>query len=564
MQPNDIWEQYEADLSLVATKSYLTCSEAAKILKVSSKTIQRWEKAGKICGIRTPGNHRRFSVSEIKRLQIFSTSKHKKESSNELRAKNNDLSYVSPHEMKAVKNQLKILQVLLTGEPSFQTTIITIEKLLIIIFKLIFRFNSLKEMKKSCKNLNNIFNKLKLSFEVEQIELEGIEQLKDFKVSHSPSTSFAQSRKNASLVFENLLKSSYDKRLPKIERERAQKIINKIIQPYNQLSSHLNSHTPGTVEYDVSKLLLTSNPIDYGILKPKWSVRSLSEACKQLQTKSSSKSQVGRFYKEIGWCKSVNRKLISPDSEWGDKMKAIALTMLNLGKNDLLLYGDEFKFTSTKIKGYLTPKSAPKGLEFRLKDFSTSYFGPTCGIEMTGLLNPQNGKLVLTELKEKNFEGYVQQLKKVLSQFETPNKGKIYLIIDNGPIHGSDRLEKRLQKVFGPNVHVLYLPTYSPNQNPIERVWQTLLSSTPRICQTIKELHKSLNESLLQYKQKHLKLTDSTLKLHCPICSDKFIFSPSRKKQNKKKIKHHLCFSLSYFNPYIQQVLTHNLDKGGY
>lgn len=564
MQPNDIWEQYEADLSLAATKFYLTCSEAAKILKVSPKTIHRWEKAGKICSIRTPGNHRRFSVSEIKRLQIFSTSNHKKESNNELMLKNNDLSTIPSHEMKVVKNQLKILQVLLTEEPSFQTTIIAIEKLLIIILKLILQFESLKEMKSSCKELNNIFNNLKLNFETIQTELEGIEELKDFKVSHSPSTSFAQSRKNASLVFEKLLRSSYDGRLPKKESQRARKIVNKIIQPYNQLSSHLSTYSRGTVEFDVSKLLLTSNPLDYGILKPQWSVRSLSEACKQLQTKSSSKSQVGRFYKKIGWCKSVNRKLISPDLEWGKKMKAIALTMLNLRKNDLLLYGDEFKFTSTKIKAYLVPKFAPKGLEFRLKDFSTSYFGPTCGVEMTGLLNPQNGKLALTELKEKNFEGYVQQLKKVLSQFETPKKGKIYLIIDNGPIHGSDRLEKKLREALDRNIYVLYLPTYSPNQNPIERVWQTLLSSTPRICQTIKELHNSLAESLLQYKQKQLKRTNSALKLHCPICSEKFTFSSSRKQQNKKKIKHHLCFNLSYFNPYIQQVLTHNLDKGGY
>lgn len=564
MQPNDIWEQYEEDLSLVPAKNYLSCSEAAKVLKISQKTLMRWEKAGKILAFRTQGNHRRFSVAEIKRLQIFSSQNQPIESISDIKSKISLSSNISCHEMKAVKNQLKILQVLLAGDPSFQTAVITIEKLLIIIYKLSIKFEPLKNLEIHCKSLNDIFNKLKLNIENKKVELEEIEELKDFKVSHSPGTSFTQSRKNASFVFENLLKSSYDERLPKKEKKRAQKIVNKIIKPYNKLSSYLSTHSPGTVEHDVSKLLLTKNPIDYGILKTKWSVRSLSEACKPLKTKSASKSQVGRFYKKIGWCKTINRKLISPDPEWGRKMKAIANTMLNLKNNDIILYGDEFKFTNTKIQAYLTSKYAPEGLEFRLKEFSASYFGPTLGMEMTGVLNPQNQQLELTELKEKNFVGYVRELKKILFKFLKAKKGKIYLIIDNGPIHGSDRLEKELQNTLGPNIHVLYLPTYSPNQNPIERVWQILLSSTPRICHTIDELGKSMSESLDQYKQKYLKNVYSTLKLHCPVCSEKFIFSSSRKKQNRLRIKYHLCFNLLYLNPYILQVLTHNLDKGGY
>ena len=151
-------------------------------------------------------------------------------------------------------------------------------------------------------------------------------------------------------------------------------------------------------------------------------------------------------------------------------MKQIARVMLNLGNNDVLLYGDEFKFTSTKIQEYLAPKFAPKGLKFRLKDSPVIYYGPTCGLELTGLLNPKNRQLELTELKKKSFEFYVQKLKTVLSPFMTAKKDKIYLILDNGPIHGSDKLEPKLQEEIGVNIRVLFLPTYSPNINPIERV----------------------------------------------------------------------------------------------
>ncbi|MCL4439295.1 MAG: IS607 family transposase [Firmicutes bacterium] len=42
--------------------------EARKILGVSLKTLQRWDKAGKIKTVRTPGGRRRVPESEIKRL----------------------------------------------------------------------------------------------------------------------------------------------------------------------------------------------------------------------------------------------------------------------------------------------------------------------------------------------------------------------------------------------------------------------------------------------------------------------------------------------------------------
>jgi len=42
--------------------------EAEKILGVSLKTLQRWDKAGKIKVVRTPGGRRRVPESEIKRL----------------------------------------------------------------------------------------------------------------------------------------------------------------------------------------------------------------------------------------------------------------------------------------------------------------------------------------------------------------------------------------------------------------------------------------------------------------------------------------------------------------
>jgi excisionase family DNA binding protein len=51
-----------------ASEATVPLSEAAEALGVSASTLRRWANTGRIRAIRTPGGHRRFSVSEIRRL----------------------------------------------------------------------------------------------------------------------------------------------------------------------------------------------------------------------------------------------------------------------------------------------------------------------------------------------------------------------------------------------------------------------------------------------------------------------------------------------------------------
>ena len=46
----------------------ISIKEAGKILGVSTKTLRRWEKEGKIKPSRTLGNHRRYDENEIIKL----------------------------------------------------------------------------------------------------------------------------------------------------------------------------------------------------------------------------------------------------------------------------------------------------------------------------------------------------------------------------------------------------------------------------------------------------------------------------------------------------------------
>jgi excisionase family DNA binding protein len=46
----------------------LTPSSVARLFRVRPKTVVRWAEEGKLTAVRTPGGHRRFLGSEVRRL----------------------------------------------------------------------------------------------------------------------------------------------------------------------------------------------------------------------------------------------------------------------------------------------------------------------------------------------------------------------------------------------------------------------------------------------------------------------------------------------------------------
>lgn len=52
----------------------LTPGEVATLFRVDPKTVTRWASAGRIGSIRTPGGHRRFRESEVRRMLAELTS----------------------------------------------------------------------------------------------------------------------------------------------------------------------------------------------------------------------------------------------------------------------------------------------------------------------------------------------------------------------------------------------------------------------------------------------------------------------------------------------------------
>lgn len=82
-------------------------------------------------------------------------------------------------------------------------------------------------------------------------------------------------------------------------------------------------------------------------------------------------------------------------------------------------------------------------------------------IELSGL------KVVSSEKDKINGDKIIEFLR-VLEASE-PEKDKIYLICDNAGYHKSKKVKEYLS---GSRIELIFLPPYSPNLNPIERLWK--------------------------------------------------------------------------------------------
>lgn len=96
-----------------------------------------------------------------------------------------------------------------------------------------------------------------------------------------------------------------------------------------------------------------------------------------------------------------------------------------------------------------------------------------------GLLNQKDFHCHIYELSWQNQEEILKALKQFLKKY--PEK-KICIIWDNAKFHKGKEIKKALQKgELLEKVHLINLPPYAPDKNPIEHVWNTAKGSMANI-----------------------------------------------------------------------------------
>ncbi len=90
-------------------------------------------------------------------------------------------------------------------------------------------------------------------------------------------------------------------------------------------------------------------------------------------------------------------------------------------------------------------------------------------VNLVGAIHLDTLDILTKDYKTVNSESVIDFLTQLKATYS--NKNKIHLIVDNGPYYTSKVVKEKAKEL---GIEMVYLPPYSPNLNPIERVWKVL------------------------------------------------------------------------------------------
>lgn len=238
--------------------------------------------------------------------------------------------------------------------------------------------------------------------------------------------------------------------------------------------------------------LVAGSPGDFGWNRSTWSVELVAlEVERQLGVKVS-RPHMGRMLKEAR-CRRIRPRptiaLTPADSD--EKAAALNAELARLPETDVVLYQDE-------VDIHLNPKSGPDWMPPKIrKNLVTP--GQNCKRYIAGAYAPQTGDLITTEGVSKNSDLFIALLRKLPCEF--PDVGTIHLVCDNYIIHKSKKTLAAVAELKG-KIKLHFLPPYSPQHNPIERVWWDLHAHVTR-----NHRHSDI-EGLMDGVRRYLRLYD--------------------------------------------------------
>jgi transposase len=151
------------------------------------------------------------------------------------------------------------------------------------------------------------------------------------------------------------------------------------------------------------------------------------------------------------------------------RLAAIRSLESGLGRDEELFYEDE-------VDIHLNPKI---GLDWMPRGVQREAVTPGRNRKayLAGALDVRRGRLIAVEGPRKTASLFLDLLEDLLWRY--PKARVLHLVLDNYGIHHSRQVAAWLRD-RGQRVRLHFLPPYSPNDNPIERVWQDLHAGVTR------------------------------------------------------------------------------------
>ena len=208
--------------------------------------------------------------------------------------------------------------------------------------------------------------------------------------------------------------------------------------------------------------LLKRSPRAFGWCRTRWSCSLLAAELKTRRGVDASAETVRRWVHEVGWAwKRAKHTARDDDPERVAKLARIRYAFENLGRRAVLVFADELDIALLAKVG---AQWMPKGEQVEV---------PTPGSNqknyLAGALDLRTGRMTRCVWWRKQAGLFIDLLKRLDGTYRAGPYARIYVVVDNAKIHKAEVVKRWL--VEHPRFVLLYLPTYCPRANPIERAF---------------------------------------------------------------------------------------------
>lgn len=161
-------------------------------------------------------------------------------------------------------------------------------------------------------------------------------------------------------------------------------------------------------------------------------------------------------------------------------------------EKNVLLFEDEVTLYRQPSQGWLWSYLGRQQPRMRYAN------GNNTKMRVVGYLNAISGAVHAEEMPEVSTRRLAHSVAQISAWY--PQAENIYLVWDNWPNHASRLVLEALRKQ--PRVHILWLPTYAPWLNAIEKVWRWLKQRVVHAhpwCDDFRQFRDTVMSSLNQF-----------------------------------------------------------------
>jgi transposase len=226
--------------------------------------------------------------------------------------------------------------------------------------------------------------------------------------------------------------------------------------------------------------LVPTSPREHGWERSTWSCELLSLVVKERLGFQVHVSSVHRLLHQSEFAYKCPRPtLVSPDPNKDAIIARLEELKSTLGPDEVLVHEDE-------VDIHLNPRIGRMWMPVG-QQYSVVTPGNNKKHYVAGALDYRTGELTWVDGSSKNSLLFVELCLELLAKHADARK--VHVVCDNAVTHHS-KLTKKILAPFADRLVIHFLPTYSPEENPIERLWQDLHACVTRNhdAKTIEEL----------------------------------------------------------------------------